>query len=407
MPRAMHGPTRMGEDRMRWPGAIEHSGLLTTAERLVEELDGLQQRLEHRSEVEYAQHRDFAARARSLADYLRGAMLLAQTDLYAPSFASLRTALEQTLVDRLVFLGRRYVQVVEGVDEATWLEWERQRSAGEAFTTVINWTRTKRGLVEITHEGLRSNSTDGEDDYLLSVHYFLLRQYQPYLGPPSAQRQFDDGLSGEDRYRKYAEENDAIYRTYLSWKSIKRSLSSNSFADEATINKLEVHYRFLSAFVHPVSDVTDLIYGRNQFDLPIYDHYSSELVLLYSIVLAVEELRHFREMTQRKPLVGLRKWESTEELCQQAWEHASHLWFPGHSPHLYDRINEANRRAFRMLRTSGAQRQIEDPSTIPETEIGYYRDPMRRLIGLHSGFHELMTGLAFVSPWPRKDAQFR
>jgi hypothetical protein len=45
----------------------------------------------------------------------------------------------------------------------------------------------------------------------------------------------------------------------------------------ATINKLEVHYRFLSAFVHPVSDVTDLIYGRNQFDLPIYDHYSSEL----------------------------------------------------------------------------------------------------------------------------------
>ena len=77
----MRGPTRMGEDQMTWPGAIEHSGLLTTAERLVEELDGLQQRLEHRSEVEYAQHRDFAARARSLADYLRGAILLAQADL--------------------------------------------------------------------------------------------------------------------------------------------------------------------------------------------------------------------------------------------------------------------------------------------------------------------------------------
>ena len=153
--------------------------------------------------------------------------------------------------------------------------------------------------------------------------------------------------------------------------------------------------------------MTDLIYGRSQFDLPIYDHYSSELVLLYSIVLAVEEIRHFREMTQRKPLVGLRNWESTEELCKQAWVQASHLWFPGHSPHLYDRINEANARAFRMLRTSGARRQIVDPSTIPETEIGYYRDPMRRLIGLHSGFNELMTGLAFVSPWPRKDAQFR
>jgi hypothetical protein len=208
-----------------YPGATEHGGLLTTAKRLVEELQGLGQRLERRDEVEYAQHRDFAGRARGLADYLRGAILLAQEDLYAPSLATLRLAMEQTLVDRLVFLGRRYIQVIEGVDEATWAEWERQRSAGETFATVTSWTRTKRGLVEITHEGLRSNSADSEDDYFLSVHYFLLRQYQPYLGPPSAQPQFDDGLSEEDRDRKYAEENEAIYRTYLSWKSIKRSLS--------------------------------------------------------------------------------------------------------------------------------------------------------------------------------------
>jgi hypothetical protein len=46
-------------------------------------------------------------------------MLLAQEDLYAPSLATLRLAMEQTLVDRLVFLGRRYIQVMEGVDEAT------------------------------------------------------------------------------------------------------------------------------------------------------------------------------------------------------------------------------------------------------------------------------------------------
>src|SRR6266567_344579 len=392
---------------MTWPGAAEHADLLTTAERLLAELHGLRQRLEHSNEVQHVQHDDFADRARGLCSYLRGAMLLAQADLYAPAFASLRTALEQTLVDRLVFLGRRYIQVVEGVDESTWAEWERRRSTGEAFTTVVNWTRTKKGRVEITHEGLRSNSTEGEDGYLLSIHYFLLRQYQPYLGPPSAQPQFDDGLSEAQRDKRYAEENEAIYQTYLSWKSIKRSLSSNGFADEASLNKLEVHYRFLSAFIHPVSDVTELIYGRNQFNLPAYDHYSSELSLLYVIAFAVEELRHFREMTQREPSVGLSNWESTEQLCQQAWEQVSHLWLPDHSPHWYDRITEANRRAFRLLRTAGAQRNIQDPFAIPDSEIGYYRDPIRRLVGLHSGFHELMTGLAFISPWPRTDAQFR
>jgi hypothetical protein len=83
-------------------------------------------------------------------------MLLAQEDLYAPSLATLRLAMEQTLVDRLVFLGRRYIQVMEGVDEATWVKWERRRSAGEAFTTVISWTRTKRGLVEVSIQARRA-----------------------------------------------------------------------------------------------------------------------------------------------------------------------------------------------------------------------------------------------------------
>lgn len=297
------------------------------------------------------------------------------------------------------------MQVIQGVDESTWTEWERQRAQGEAFTTVVDWKRARNGSVEITHEGLRSASSDS-DDILLSLHYFLLRQYQPYFGPPSAQAQFEDGLGLVDRDREFAKENEAIYWAYLRWKSIKKSLAVNGFANGNDIHKLEVHYRFLSAFVHPVSDVIDLIYGRNQLSLPVYDHYSSELALLYVVVLAVEELRHFKAMSQAKPQVEIEDWAQTERFCQDAWEQASYLWFPGHSPHSYDRITEANKRMFRSL-VGGSQRQFVDPSTIRDSEVRYYRDPLRRLVSLHSGFHEITTGLVFVSPWPRSDAQFR
>jgi hypothetical protein len=250
-----------------WPGELEHRELLVIASRLVDELRGLRGRLQHANDTEHVQHGDFADRARNLGGYLRAAMLLANVDAYAPAFASLRTALEHMLVDHLVFSGQRYIRVIGGVDDTTWVEWKRQRAAGEGFTQVLDWLR-KKNTVEITYEGLRSAPDADGLSYIVSPHYFLLTQYQPYLGPASAQAEFDDGISAPEDYRKFAKENDLVYRTYLSWPSIKRNLTSNGFADDATISKLEVHYRFLSAFVHPVADVTDVLYGRNNSDIP-------------------------------------------------------------------------------------------------------------------------------------------
>lgn len=390
---------------MTWPGALEHQGLLMIANRLVDEVRGLRSRLQHVNDIKHAQHGDFADRARNLAEYLRAAVLVASSDAYAPAFALVRTALEHMLVDHLVFSGQRYVRIVVGVDGPTWTQWQRQRAAGERFTDILDWVR-KKDTVEITYEGLRSAPDEGGQSYVISPHYFLLRQYQPYLGPASAQAEFDDGIGEPERDRQFARENDLIYRTYLSWSSIKKNLTSNGFADDAAIRRLEVHYRFLSAFVHPLADVTDVAYGRNNFNIPSYDHYSSELVLLYVIAIAVEELRHFRVMTQRHPNIEIANWQSTKELCESAWRETSYLWFPGQTPHSYDRMQEANRRAFRMLQQGTFEgRRLIDPMSIPDEEIRYYRDPKHRLVALHSGFQEIMTGFSFISPWPRRDAQ--
>lgn len=244
--------------------------------------------------------------------------------------------------------------------------------------------------------------------YLLSQYYFLLQQFQPFFGPASAQHEFDDGISEVEDFRRIAKEYEQHYRTYLSWSSIKRNLQVNGFADETTIGRIDVHYRFLSAFVHPTASTNEIIYGRNNPDIPSYDHYSSELALLYVIVIAVEELRHFHEMSRQPPPVGIDGWDNLAALCDAAWHLTSHHWWPGQPPHALDRVQEANKRRFRALRDpSAAQDPVPDPGAILARDTRYYRDPMQRLVQLHGSFQEMMTGLVYQSPWPRADAQFR
>jgi len=392
---------------MTWPGAYEHQALLHTADNLVGELLDLGRRLNHLDDTTHWQHQEFADRVRNLGLYLRSAVLVACEDIYAPAFASLRTALEHMLVDHLVFNGQRLIRFADGVDDETWAEWQRQRATGERFAEVLSWTRRKT-TVEFVTEGRRSQPDEDGTFYVLGPHYFLLHQYQPFLGPASAQDEFDDGISDIQDRRRFAKENELVYRTYLSWSSIRRNLLLNDFADEIAVSRIEVHYRFLSAFVHPLANTSEVIYGRNSTNVPQYDHYSSELILLYCIVIAVEELRHFREMAQRRPLVGINGWSDLAMLCDGAWQLASHLWWPGQLAHAFDRVQEANKRGFRAQINDPATRgPVPVPMSIPETEIRYYPDPMRRLIELHRGFGELTTGLVYWSPWPRDDVRFR
>jgi hypothetical protein len=392
---------------MTWQVAGEHQELLVLADRVVSELSGLRARLQHRDDTEYGQHGQFAERARGLAGQLEAAVTLTRADLYGPAFGCLRVALEQTQVDHLVFLGRRVIQTVEDVDETTWTEWNRQREAGERFPHVVDWSRTRRGTVEIISKGLRLESAEGTEAYAMSPHYFLLEEFQPYLGPPSAQAMFDDGLTDLGHDRDWAERNATIYRTYLTWSSLKRNMQLNGFADELIVSRLDVHYRFLSAFVHPLTAVDRILYGRNTMTIPSYDHYSSELALLYVVAFGVTELRNFVAMLDEPPVIGLRDGVETNAFVTHAWDSIAYMWLPGHRPHWFDRVTEANVRAFRELRETETRPNVADPATFKDEDISYYRDPMARLVKLHAGFNEIVTGLSFVPPWARRDAQYR
>lgn len=177
-------------------------------------------------------------------------------------------------------------------------------------------------------------------------------------------------------------------------------------ASRETLGRLEVHYRFLSAFVHPVPAPYDLVYGRNRPTCaPRYDHYASELVLLYINRLAAEELKSLRRMAARTPRVRLHDWATVESHMRAAERAAAHLWFPGDQPHLYDYVEEANSRGIRSGRMVPRDRR-PTPNQLRASQVRYYRDPLRRLVKMHRSFNEV-TGFGYTSPWPRADAQFR
>lgn len=210
---------------MTWRGRIEHASLYGTVGSLIALLKSLRDGLQHGSTM-HVFHTDAAERCRSLGITMESVIACAERDAYGPAFALLRSALEQTLVDKLVFLGRRHVQVVKGVPEDVWQTWQKERENGRKWIDVTDWSRTKKGEVRIVREGIYSEPDEDGSRQVIGIHYFLLRNYSPFVGSPAVYEQLDDGLSKSEDRRAYAEEQKFMYDIYLKWSSLKENVKA-------------------------------------------------------------------------------------------------------------------------------------------------------------------------------------
>lgn len=147
----------------------------------------------------------------------------------------------------------------------------------------------------------------------------------------------------------------------------------------------------------------EAIYGHNSPKSYGYDHYASELALLYIITVARLELEIFEEMSRREPTVGLDGWDEVRADIDMSTAVSSHLWFPSGSPHWYDRVQQANFRGMKKDLSLASRDERPKPEELTEAEILYYPDPLKRIVGLHSQQTELF-GFEYISPWPRSDA---
>jgi hypothetical protein len=190
------------------------------------------------------------------------------------------------------------------------------------------------------------------------------------------------------------------------YEKLRRNLLLNRLLTSRGAVEVDVHYGFLSAFTHAAERGYDLVYGRN---VPSrrggYDHYASELVVLYVVTLAAEELSIFGRAASKTPRLRLRGWDVVAAELAAARSAGSHLWFLSGGPMPLDRINEVHTRLARRRHPWGSP--PIDPAVIPVDRVRYYTNPLVRLVELHRGSSELSTGLGFAPPFPRSDATYR
>lgn len=387
------------------PFQLEHRALIDHAEGLIQTLARFERRLKS-GEVSHAQHRTYAQRAAALADQLTAVMTLAPLHQYSAAFGLLRPALEQTVFDRLLCLATLFVRTIHNVSDDQFRQWEQERKAHADWAkNVHRMTRSDNDTVRMELRGY--TSTDPAVDLTISIYYFLLEEYQPFVAAAKEQKHFVPEHGSRKRQAEYAAAQHELYHTHLRWPALISNLRMNDLATNTDIARIGVHYRFLSAFVHPLKNHYRKLYGNHsELGRPLrYDHYSSELILLYTIAFAIYEIRSLVAAAERSPTFGIFESERLAEQLDAATLAMSHLWFVGDAPGLFDRIRNVNANYWRPPEESEPT-ALADPTTIPADDVLYFQDPLQRIIMLHRTAHEMM-GYSFVSPWPRADALFR
>lgn len=386
----------------------DHGDLPAHAEVLIGRLAGLRGEFAG-GKVLYAQHLQHAGRGRVLADHLRGMLALSSSRHYAATFAVARTALEHHLLDRLLFLGDRWVRdypIKPGkvaAEEANL----KALKAGPRPDILKWWFVPKSSSMRVLYRGVFREGSLGRGA-TVSPYFFHVDRYDPFTVHQKLAPRLATGFRDPDADRRWATESTSARHRLLSFRGVLENLVINRLLPPRLVVQVEVHHSFLSAYVHGAQKAYELIYGHNRpISVGTFDHYASELCLLYVIVISAAELEAFGRMARRTPRLRLHDWPSVEGEIAAAKAASSHLWFLTGEPHIYDRIQELDTRTPMRPGSRPWRRKFVDPASLRPASVRYYLNPLRRLISLHSSYTELMTGHRFESPFERADARFR
>lgn len=381
----------------------DHADLRAVWTRLNSRLRDLRQSLDFGDDTFHVDISEKANRAADLALHLDAALAVVDRHLYGPAFSILRSSMEHAVLDWLLFLGHTYAQHIPDVTEADWAQWQVDRDAGASWTAhIVDWHRTSKGDVTIRRGGLFSEPDEQGKQEQISIYYFLLEQYDGLIGRPADQQ--GDGVLTGDEMRALASQNQDRWHDYLRWSALLENLVANDLISKVDCQRLGVHYRFLSTFAHPVSNTQRRLYGR-QLDgrEPHYDHYASELALLYVITFAALELENYRDGVRKALGVDLPDAQETDRDLRAARNVTNYFWFIGTNPNGWDFHAQANRLAIQRMRDGNiGEVGAQEPADAP-----FPTDPLLRLIQQHRNSHGRVEGMEFVSPWPRNDASRR
>jgi hypothetical protein len=383
----------------------DHGTLPAHAERMlsrVEELHGLSI---HGSSM-HMQHMEYADRARQLADHLRAVLALSDARHYPSALVVVRAALEHHLMDRLIFLATRYVETYGGVKVEDMPKEEARLAAlrdGPKPDIERWWRDDATGEMNVVIRGLHSNRSKKGRGQTISPYYFRIDDFDPFTGGKKHAAEVASPFWRKAHREEWAAQSLAMWRRYFVHDRVLKALDVNHLLPGRLRIQVDIHYGFLSGYAHPSKKGYGAFHGLNHPDrLGQFDHYGSEIALLYVVSIAAAELDTFMRMCRHAPRLGLRGWDDIATEVRDARLAASHFWFLGGEPQVLDRLDTVHTPAGGDPNWG---RPGRDWRKLRDRDVQYYADPLDRLVRLHHGWSEMSSGLVYNSPFQRNDGR--
>ena len=382
----------------------DHGTLPAHADRMVSILESVETYTIHGS-VGHMQHIDHAKRLHQLAHHLRAILRLNESGHYPSALVVVRAALEHHLMDRLILLANRHIVTYTKAKRKDAARWEYDIRALQANgSDIAGWFWDEAGL-NVVHRGLHSNKSKKGRGQTISSWYFEADRFDPFVGPKRHAGRLAAPFWEKRLMQQLADEQASAWKYLFRHDAVMKALRVNRLLSGLHI-QVDVHYAFLSAYSHPSKRGYEAVFGDNTPDRTVlFDHYASELLLLYVIVLASAEIEVYGRMARREPRLALREWEVAMAAVRESQAAASYFWLLSGEPVMFDRIDTVHTPPGNWKPKWG--RPKVDPADIRPVRIRYYRNPLERVTKLHSSYQEMSTGLVYRSPFERSDARFR
>lgn len=194
--------------------------------------------------------------------------------------------------------------------------------------------RSDQGTSASFRRLLQSGSKGGSRGVAGNPCRILFRQdhFDPFTGGKKNAGKLAAPFWQREHVEDWANEAAAAWRRWFVHDRVMKGLRVNRLLPRCEVH-VDVHYAFLSGFAHPSKRGYEALHGRNTPDrMGTFDHYASELCLLYVLTIAAAELEAYGRMTRRTPVIGLSGWDEVMLDVRMARFESSYFWFLGEGP---------------------------------------------------------------------------
>jgi hypothetical protein len=168
------------------------------------------------------------------------------------------------------------------------------------------WWWDSSGM-NVVWRGFHSNRSKKGRGQIISPYYFRIDDFDPFTGGKKHAAKVASPFWRKLHRQDWAASAAAMWDQYFVHGRVMKAIDVNHLLPGRLRMQVDIHDGFLSGYAHPSNKGYEAFHGLNNPDrLDDFDHYGSEIALLYVITLAAAELEIFMRMSRRQPRLGLR-----------------------------------------------------------------------------------------------------